>query len=163
MLAYRSLALIVMSLAFAGCAADDAPEPQAADAAVLAADAAVLAADAAAAPDAVDVPLVNRCSEAAAQDSTGMAAVAVRWGFDLAPSCVRVSPGTVVTFSGNFSLHPLVGGTVVGMVLTPDAASPVPSTSTGTTAEVSTATPGAYGYYCVAHPVAMQGVIYVVP
>ncbi len=155
MLAYRSLALIVMSLPFAGCAADDAPEPQAADAAVLAADAA--------APDAVDVPLVNRCSEAAAQDSTGMAAVAVRWGFDLAPSCVRVSPETAVTFSGDFSFHPLVGGTVVGMVLTPDAASPVPSTSTGTTAVVSTATPGAYGFYCASHPEAMQGVIYVVP
>jgi plastocyanin len=69
-----------------------------------------------------------------------------------------------VTFNGNFSFHPLQGGTVVGMVLTPDPTSPIMPTATGMSATFNLANQGDYGYYCTAHGLTgMMGAIFVVP
>lgn len=71
--------------------------------------------------------------------------------------CVKVKVGSDITFSGDFSLHPLepAGG---------DTPSPIVRKSAGTddlTFKVPTA--GTFGYQCELHPGSMNGAIQVVP
>jgi len=75
----------------------------------------------------------------------------------------------VVTFSGDFLFHPLLGGTVVGSglsaVITPATGGPfVPVTSAGTTRDFTLAATGDFPFYCTVHAAAgMAGVVTVVP
>src|SRR5262245_66645423 len=72
--------------------------------------------------------MVNGCDPMSAADMRGRAQVTVRFGgalgFAYQPDCLRVSPGTQVTFSGEFDEHPLVGGTVSAGAKMPDPTSP---------------------------------------
>jgi plastocyanin len=106
--------------------------------------------------------MVNGCDPATAEDHTGQANVSIDFGgalgFKYAPACIKVSPGTSVTFNGSFVSHPLAGGQ--GGVL--DASSPITLTATGTTASFTLANAGTYPYYCQAHfSLGMQGAIFV--
>jgi plastocyanin len=70
--------------------------------------------------------------------------------------------GTIVTFSGDFSRHPLVGGKVAGTTPTPDSMSPVPMTSSGMSASATFVKAGDYGFYCSSHFASgMAGAVYV--
>ena len=71
----------------------------------------------------------------------------------------------MVTFSGSFASHPLVGGEVVGMSKVPDAASPILPTSSGSMATFTLSNAGTYPYYCNPHAVSfsMKGAVFVVP
>ncbi len=113
---------------------------------------------------------VNNCTAAAATDMTGMAAVTINFGgttigLKYAPPCIKVTAGTMVTFAGDFTVHPLQAGTISGGVAPPPAAgsSPLPTTAmaTGTTATFTVQPAGTYGYYCTVHGVAdgMEGAI----
>ena len=79
------------------------------------------------------------------------------------PACVKVTKGTKVTFSMDFTMHPLVGGTVVGVTKTPDANSPIKPTSSGNMVTFTMAKPGTFGFYCNLHAPGMAGAVYVVP
>lgn len=106
---------------------------------------------------------IHGCDVAAATDETASAAVTITFaGTAYTPKCVRVKAGTQVTFSGDFTLHPLVGGEVKAGTKTPDAMSPIQETSTGMSAMFTLSTPGTYPYYCDVHAiVGMVGVIFV--
>jgi plastocyanin len=67
-----------------------------------------------------------------------------------APACIIVSQNTAVTFTGNFSLHPLRPGEVIGGVAIPQGSLILP-TSTGTSATFFMEGKGTYPYYCLAH------------
>jgi plastocyanin len=80
-------------------------------------------------------------------------------GFSYAPSCLKVPAGTTVTFSGDFSSHPLKPST------RGDATSnPITSKSSGSSATFTFSTRGFYPYYCGYHGsdsgVAMSGVVW---
>lgn len=101
---------------------------------------------------------MNGCTRAGATDMTGMAAVdADAWALNHA-MCIVVDVGTIVTWTGDFQTHPLVGG----VTPTTDDASPITkaSESNGATA-VTFDTMGAYPYFCTVHKAGMQGVVYV--
>jgi len=76
--------------------------------------------------------------------------------FAYSPRCSQVTANTPVTFSGDFSFHPL--SQICGPV---DA---IPHTTSGTSLTVTFTTPGTYGFWCDAHHnVDMAGAIQVVP
>jgi plastocyanin len=81
------------------------------------------------------------------------------------PPCIRIAAGQTATFQGSFVTHPLVGGTIVDMTKMPDATSPIPFTSSGTSKDVSFPAAGTFPYYCDAHGAdfGMYGVVYVDP
>src|SRR5262245_60154232 len=70
--------------------------------------------------------IVNGCDPATASDRRGQTAITVQFGeapgevYFYNPACFIVSPGTQVTFSGNFQFHPLVGGEVLNGEKMPD-------------------------------------------
>ncbi|HEY1954618.1 MAG TPA: hypothetical protein VGH28_03385 [Polyangiaceae bacterium] len=106
-------------------------------------------------------PLVNGCDPGAAQDLTAQAVVTIQFGgsagFAYSPACAKVKTGTPVTFSGDFTLHPLVGGSATRAAATPDPASPV-------AASFVAGAPGTYPYYCANHfGSGMMGAIFVEP
>jgi len=87
---------------------------------------------------------VNHCNRSRATDLRDQSAVTVRVeGFDYAPECIRVVPGTPITFEANFASFPLVGGEL-GV---PDPASPFGEVHGGHTATFRIFTTGVYGYY----------------
>jgi plastocyanin len=112
---------------------------------------------------------VNNCTAAAATDMTGMATVSIAFGgatgLKYAPPCIKVTSGTKVTFTGDFTTHPLQAGVIANGTATPATAgsSPLPTTAmaTGTTATFTITPAGTYGYYCTVHGVAdgMEGAI----
>jgi plastocyanin len=111
-------------------------------------------------------PAINGCMRATALDMTSSAAAIVTFGtggLTYTPACIVVSVGTSVTFNGNFSFHPLQGGTVVAGVLMPATSGPfVPATSTGTTRTFVMTSAGTFPYYCAFHGgFGMAGVVYV--
>jgi len=63
------------------------------------------------------------------------------------PKCLKVQAGTTVTFSGDFSMHPLTPSAMRGN--TTD--NPIVNMSAGTTATVTFPTPGFYAYLCNFH------------
>jgi len=100
---------------------------------------------------------INGCTLAAADDSTGMAAVSITWSSPH-QACTRVDVGTAVTWNGDFGFHPLVGGEPP----TTDATSPITgNTPAGNMTTVTFATAGTYPYFCDIHNGTLQGVIYV--
>jgi plastocyanin len=106
---------------------------------------------------------VNGCDAMTATDKRGEATVQITFpGLAYDPPCLRVMEGTIVTFSGDFTTHPLVGGKVAGAMATPDATSPVPMTSSGMSAMATFMKAGDYGYYCSTHFASnMAGAVYV--
>lgn len=108
---------------------------------------------------------LNGCTAAGAADRTASTAVTVTFpvGLDLAYSlpCLRVRAGTVVTFSGDFLFHPLLGG-YAGI---PATTGPfVPVTASGTLRAFTLDTPGEYPYHCTVHSLfGMAGAVFVVP
>ena len=82
--------------------------------------------------------------------------------FSYSPKCLKVPAGTMVTFSGDFSFHPLEPSTHRGTL----TANPITSTATGTTKSFNFTTPGFYAYFCSTHGASdgaagMVGVIWV--
>ncbi len=88
-------------------------------------------------------------------------------GLKYDPPCILIHATHSVNFKAagsTFVSHPLVGGTVVDGVATPDPNSPIGTQDTG---DIFTATfpePGQYPYYCDFHySSGMMGVVYVLP
>lgn len=78
------------------------------------------------------------------------------------PPCIKVAAGAQVSFNGDFTFHPLRGGTVVNGVTTLDPNSPITSTDTGMAATFTMATVGDFGFYCNFHAIfGMAGAIFV--
>ncbi|GEM_PF-1181171 len=100
-------------------------------------------------------PTVNGCTPDTATDGTGQSTATINFGgalgFNYSPKCLHVNSGTAVTFSGTFGSHPLVGGSVIGTTPTPEADSPFPATSSGSSVTVTLVRQGLFGYYCGFH------------
>lgn len=98
---------------------------------------------------------VHDCTIEEAEDRSNEAEVVLQW---LNPHhrCVLVSPGTTITWSGNFNSHPLAGG------VTPvtDNSSPI-SSADDQGGSVVLNEVGDYPYFCEIHTGTMTGVIYV--
>jgi plastocyanin len=113
------------------------------------------------------VILPNDCDPATAIDLTRMPAVTVEFGGEhglkYAPRCLRVSAGTAVTFSGDFTVHPLVGGLVAAGMKQPAGAGPFfPTTMLGASKEFVLDAPGEHGFYCDSHALeGMKGAVFV--
>ncbi len=113
--------------------------------------------------------LVNGCDLATATDMTASATTTVTFAngnFTYAPKCLKVKQGTVITFTGSYGSHPLLGGVVAGGAATPAGSGPfVPVTNTGTTKDFTMTATGTFPYYCTAHAVSqsMYGTVFVVP
>jgi plastocyanin len=108
--------------------------------------------------------IVNGCNSSTAVDMTASPAIMITFaGIEYTPQCVRIKSGTTIVFSGNFTNHPLVGGTVAGTTGTPDRGSPIPETSSGVELKFFfESVPAAYPYYCTAHVSSgMMGAIFV--
>ena len=70
---------------------------------------------------------------------------------------MRIRAGQMVTFTeGSFAQHPLAaaGG---------DSPNPIPTTSSGTSVDVTFPTAGLFGFHCMIHPTIMMGAIMVIP
>jgi plastocyanin len=75
---------------------------------------------------------------------------------------VLIKAGSSVTFTSDFAIHPLVGGTFEGGMKKPDAASPITPQTMGMTATFKFPNAGAYGFYCNVHAsVGMIGAVFV--
>lgn len=108
------------------------------------------------------------CTFETAMDMTGAATVSISdisaWSFDHS-ACIIVNTGTEVTWTGNFSSHPLEGGVSPNDDATNpiDVAGVVVNAMNGNnTAEVTFLMAGDYPYFCGIHVDSMQGVVYVV-
>jgi plastocyanin len=82
--------------------------------------------------------------------------------FSYSPKCLKVPAGTTVTFSGDFTVHPLEPSTHRGTL----AGNPITSTGSGTSKSFDFPTAGFYAYYCSVHgpsdgAAGMVGVIWV--
>ena len=112
------------------------------------------------------LPAVNGCDQTTTTDLRHQATLNVHFqSYSYDPACFIVSPGTMVTFSGDFTFHPLRGGVVADGAQTPDPSSPFePGTSTGTSKIFTLSGAGTFPFYCEAHGlIGMSGVAYVVP
>ena len=110
--------------------------------------------------------MLNGCNSSTATDKTSSTSTTVTFGDTLVydPPCVRIKAGSSVTFEGNFMGHPLQGGTVSGLTLTPDPASPIKLTMSAMSASFNFPAAGNFGYYCTLHGgVGMKGAVFVVP
>jgi len=105
-------------------------------------------------------PSIHGCTLAGATDMRGTANPTVTFdNFFYMPNCIRIQPTQSVTFSGNFSFHPLVGGTVP----TTDPQSPI---ETDNSQPIDFPTAGTFPFFCGNHGVsvaAMRGVVFVAP
>lgn len=81
-------------------------------------------------------------------------------GLVYSPACLKIAPGTTITYSGDFATHPLTPS-----VTRSTPGNPIASTASGTTASFTFSTPGFYGYFCLQHGdeegEGMSGVIWV--
>ncbi len=110
------------------------------------------------------LPNVNGCTYATAQDFTTTPLTVNVVGLAYSPKCARIRAGQMVTFKGSFASHPLRAGVVSNGTATPAPTSPILSTSTGSMATFSFPAAGAFPYYCNAHyGSGMIGAIYVDP
>jgi plastocyanin len=105
------------------------------------------------------------CTQATSEDHTAQSSVPIAFGGALgnayAPQCIVVKAGAVVTFSGDFAVHPLAPSPSVS-----GAANPVVDVGAGTAASVTFSTAGSFGYHCQVHgsdDAGMCGAVYVVP
>jgi plastocyanin len=114
---------------------------------------------------------LNGCdgTSAAYTDLRGRASVTITdisaWE-DPHKACIGVSPGTAVTWVGNFDTHPLVGG----VSPTTDSGSPITQADASGTGDMATTTVTFTAtqitvepYFCDVHRATMGGVIAVVP
>jgi plastocyanin len=104
---------------------------------------------------------VDRSAPGAARTLTFGGAM---FAFD--PKCMTIAAGQTVTFTGNFSFHPLSRGinpTPEGLAAgTPG--NPIPTTTSGNTISVSFPRAGTFPYFCALHlSNGMAGVIVVRP
>ncbi len=114
-------------------------------------------------PDAAPDPLINGCTKGAAVNLKVSSNVTITdtsaWSVSHS-ACITVSTATVVQWDGNFTVHPLAGGTTP----TIDASSPISMAGPGsgtTPITVTFTAPGVYPYFCEVHNASMQGVVYV--
>lgn len=82
--------------------------------------------------------------------------------FSYNPKCLKVTAGATMTFSGDFSSHPLTPSAMRGTL----TGNPIASTSAGTSKDFTFPTAGFYAYYCAFHDPSdtgnfMSGVIWV--
>jgi len=98
---------------------------------------------------------VHDCTIETAVDRSNEAEVVLQWSFNH-HQCVIISPGTTVTWNGNFNTHPLGGG--VSPVT--DNTSPI-SSADDQGGSVVLNEVGDYPYFCEVHTSTMTGVIYV--
>lgn len=111
--------------------------------------------------------LINGCDLAMLEDHTKDATVEIKFGgatIGLAyqPPCIKVKSGTMVTFTGDTSVHPLAGGEViVGKAAMADPSSPIKATSSGPPSVTFAIAPaGNYPYFCTEHYSAgMKGLV----
>jgi len=106
---------------------------------------------------------VAPCSMESSYTTTGTTITfpAAATDFNYTPKCLKVTAGATVTFSGDFSSHPLnpsaLRGTTTG--------NPIVVTNTGTSAPFTFPTAGFYAYFCQFHGADngqfMDGVIWV--
>jgi plastocyanin len=110
---------------------------------------------------------VHGCSLANAVDRSGLQDVrTVTFTFyEYNPKCLRIAPGQTVTFSGDFTFHPIRGGQIAGNSEAPDNTSPITPTSGGNMKDVTFPNDGVFPYYCDSHGVDfdMFGAVFVVP
>lgn len=106
---------------------------------------------------------VNDCDAATAEDHTTDADTTIEsMGLAYSPNCIKIKAGSTVTFSSDFSVHPLVGGEFANGMKMPDANSPIQSTTSGTTATFTFPDAGAFGFYCDFHVGSgMKGAVFV--
>jgi hypothetical protein len=112
--------------------------------------------------------LLNGCDPNKAMDKTNNKLVSISgiqpWQL-VHQVCVKVTMGTQVSWTGDFTFHPIAGG-ATGMT---DAQSPITIEGAkvngqgAKTLNVVLTKPGAYPYYCTVHLSSMQGVVYVMP
>jgi plastocyanin len=95
-----------------------------------------------------------------------VAATAISFGGELGtaydPRCVSVPVGGTVTWSGDFGVHPIVGGYVAeGMMEVPDPESPIGGTMAGQMElPVKFDAAGVYPFFCDPHgPFGMNGAV----
>jgi len=98
---------------------------------------------------------VHGCTLETATDRRGEAQVQFTWT-NPHSSCIIVSPGTKVTWVGNFTMHPLAGG----VSPTTDAGNPI-SSAAANQGSVTLNALGDYPYFCEIHVNLMRGVVYV--
>lgn len=110
--------------------------------------------------------LVNGCDPTALEDHTADATVEIKFGDPVglvyAPPCIKVKSGTMVTFTGNTSVHPLAPGEVIaGKSPVIDAKSPIKATTGGPASVTFAIAPaGSYPYFCTEHySIGMKGLI----
>lgn len=73
-------------------------------------------------------------------------------GNTYSPKCLKVTPGTTVTFTGNFATHPLSPGSSPSTPAAGSPGNPITAVSAGTTPKTFTfAAAGNYPYFCTAH------------
>src|SRR6185369_2193347 len=109
---------------------------------------------------------VHGCSRMNATNLKAEGAPAVSFSdFQYVPRCMLISAGQTITFNGQFSSHPLVGGQIAGIVPTPDPSSPIGFTDSGTSKPVQFLAAGTFPFYCDQHGVtyAMTGAVFVDP
>lgn len=80
--------------------------------------------------------------------------------FGYSPPCLHVAPGATVTFSGDFSVHPLASGTSPTDRAAGSPNNPIPETVSGSSLTVTFPAAGTYPYFCEMHYAAgMAGVV----
>jgi plastocyanin len=116
----------------------------------------------------IDKVVVNGCDITKAENHIGENKVSISFGGGVGntyqPACILVTPGTQVAFNGDFSMHPLQGGTVANGVGTPDPKSIIQLVNSGFTKLYVASLATNYGYYCTSHVASgMMGAMFVVP
>ena len=89
-------------------------------------------------------------------DDGYVAATDIAFGGDLGtvydPRCVKVAAGGTVTWTGDFSIHPIVGGAIENGQKAPDPSSPIEVPAAGAMElQVTFAQAGTYPFYCDPH------------
>ncbi len=113
------------------------------------------------------IPAFNGCTPE--MFVTGTSATTVSFGgqassplFGYAPKCVRITAGESVTFTGDFSVHPVSPGTSPTATTAGSASNPIPLQQTGSSLSVTFPEAGTYPYFCQVHYAAgMSGVVLV--
>jgi plastocyanin len=92
----------------------------------------------------------SACEDDTSKSEVGIMTSGITWD----PSCIMIKTGTKVTWTANFVVHPLVGGTVENGMKKPDPSSPIPTTNMGSAVSVTFDKAGTYPYYCDMHGLA---------
>lgn len=168
----RPLLTFALCASLTACASanptiNDAAAEAAVDTGVGAAPDVTSAADAASDASAPSFPTLNDCAEAEYVDLTApMAArtVVPMGSTGYTPRCLTIAAGQSVTFSMDFTVHPLAAGIAHGSSVGASSPNPIAAQTTGSMYSAQFATPGFYPFKCSTHQhVGMAGVVRVVP